>query len=209
MATRRLVGLTALLAATVLGLAGCAAGTPTMHGRSGDASRGTTTWQGWPVRVMGGAPNGYHFRTPSCSPPDTLPGTPVAIVVGDMGMMRVMGGVAPYGSRMLLRAMPSRVPVGQVTFVVANVGWRKHEFVVLPLPPGRAVGERVVDAHGRISESGSLGEASATCAAGEGDGIRSGAVGWVTLTLPAGNYELVCNLPNHYSSGMRQQFTVR
>jgi uncharacterized cupredoxin-like copper-binding protein len=38
--------------------------------------------------------------------------------------------------------------------------------------------------------------------------IASGSVGWVTLTLPPGHYELVCNLQNHYASGMRQELVV-
>jgi uncharacterized cupredoxin-like copper-binding protein len=61
---------------------------------------------------------------------------------------------------------------------------------------------------GKVDETGSLGEASADCAAGTGDGIPAGAVGWVTLTLPPGTYEIVCNLTNHYADGMYQRLTV-
>jgi uncharacterized cupredoxin-like copper-binding protein len=43
---------------------------------------------------------------------------------------------------------------------------------------------------------------------GTGEGIRAGTVGWTTLTLAAGRYELVCNLRNHYANGMHQQFLV-
>jgi uncharacterized cupredoxin-like copper-binding protein len=35
-----------------------------------------------------------------------------------------------------------------------------------------------------------------------------GASGWVTVTLPPGRYELVCNLPGHYAAGMYTQLTV-
>jgi uncharacterized cupredoxin-like copper-binding protein len=38
--------------------------------------------------------------------------------------------------------------------------------------------------------------------------VRAGTVGWVTVTLPAGHYELVCNLANHYADGMYQEFVV-
>jgi hypothetical protein len=55
---------------------------------------------------------------------------------------------------------------------------------------------------------GSLGEASANCAAGTGDGISAGAAGWGTLTMPPGHYELVCNLTNHYADGMHQEFIL-
>jgi len=125
-----------------------------------------------------------------------------------MGMSSMMGGVAPLGDRMMLRAVPASVPAGQVSFVIGNRGWRTHEMVVLPLAPGQAAGQRVPGSDGRVDEAGSLGEASASCAAGSGDGITSGAVGWVTLMLPAGRYELVCNLRNHYANGMYQELVV-
>jgi len=80
--------------------------------------------------------------------------------------------------------------------------------VILPLPGGAAAGQRVPGADGTVEETGSLGEASNSCAAGTGEGITSGAVGWTTLTLPAGRYELVCNLPNHYADGMYQELDV-
>ena len=52
----------------------------------------------------------------------------------------------------------------------------------------------VPDSAGKVDEAGNLGEASNTCADGSGDGIESGSVGWVTITLTSGHYELVCNL---------------
>ena len=80
--------------------------------------------------------------------------------------------------------------------------------VVLPLARGQQVGDRAVGADRRVDEAGSLGEASASCAAGEGEGIEPRAVGWVTLDLAPGRYEVVCNLPGHYAAGMRQLLTV-
>lgn len=50
--------------------------------------------------------------------------------------------------------------------------------------------------------------ASASCAAGAGDGIAAGAVGWLTLDLAPGHYELICNLANHYADAMYQELTV-
>ena len=49
---------------------------------------------------------------------------------------------------------------------------------------------------------------SASCAVGTGDGIASRAVGWTTLNLRAGRYELVCHLPNRYADGMWQEFDI-
>jgi uncharacterized cupredoxin-like copper-binding protein len=61
---------------------------------------------------------------------------------------------------------------------------------------------------GKVDETGSLGEASASCAAGSGEGIEAGSVGWVTLNLARGRYEVVCNLRNHYANGMHQLLVV-
>lgn len=83
-----------------------------------------------------------------------------------------------------------------------------HELVILPLPPG-GVGSRAVGSDGRVSETGSLGEASRTCGEGTGDGIALGAASWVTLHLEPGRYELICNLPGHYSMGMFTELEVR
>jgi uncharacterized cupredoxin-like copper-binding protein len=172
----------------VLALAGCASSQP-----AGPA--------------MMNPPTGYHFSRLTCAAP-ALPGRGVTVMVGDMGMTHMMNGTAPLGAPMMLRAQPSSVPAGPVSLVVENVGWRTHELVVLSLAPGAVVGQRAIGADGKVDESGSLGEASASCRAGSGDGIDSGAVGWTTLTLQPGRYELVCNLPNHYADGMRQELDV-
>lgn len=158
--------------------------------------------------MMGSVPRGYHLSRLKCSAPSSLPGTTAYVMLGDMGMTRMMSGIAPMGSHMMLRAVPATVPAGKVSFVVGNMGWRTHEMVVLPLARGQAAGQRVPGADGKVDETGSLGEASASCAAGSGEGIKAGTVGWVTLDLAPGRYELVCNLRNHYANGMHQLFVV-
>jgi uncharacterized cupredoxin-like copper-binding protein len=185
----------------VLLLAGCTSagqGGGGMMGQDGGPSGGTV-----------GGSQGYHYSRLSCSAPATLPGATVRVRLADMGMTRMMGGDAPMGSRMSLSVVPSSAAAGTVSFVASNVGWRTHELVVMPLAGQSAAGQRVPGPDGRIAEDGSLGEASASCAAGSGDGITSGAVGWVTLTLAPGRYELVCNLKNHYANGMYEEFDVR
>lgn len=182
-----------------LALAGCGSSSHTRgSGMMGGGSAGAG---------MGGG-SVYHYSRLACAAPAALPGRTVHVLLGDMGMTRMMGGTAPLGMRMLLRAGPGSVPAGRVSLVAANRGWRMHELVVLPLAAGRSDGGRVPGSDGKVDETGSVGEVSASCAAGAGDGIRAGAVGWTTLTLAPGRYELVCNLPHHYADGMHQILLV-
>jgi uncharacterized cupredoxin-like copper-binding protein len=202
----------ALAAVAVAGLTltGCATvNQPSGTGMMGGASNSRSGMMGgFGAGMMGSAPHGYSLSPLSCAAPSSLPRTTVYVMVGDMGMTRMMGGVAPLGQHMMLRAVPARVPAGQVSFVVGNMGWRTHELVVLPLDPGQVAGQRTPGSDGKVDETGSLGEASASCAAGSGEGIEAGTVGWVTLNLPAGRYELVCNLANHYANGMHQLLVI-
>lgn len=150
---------------------------------------------GGAFRSRASAPNGQ------CTAP-ALPGTVVDVELANMGGSRMMGGGGMMGGTMRVVANRQDVSAGTVSLRVANVGSLVHELVVLPLANGDQVGSRPVGTDGKVSEAGSLGEASNTCGAGAGDGINPGALGWVTLDLPPGNYELVCNLPGHYASGM-------
>jgi uncharacterized cupredoxin-like copper-binding protein len=157
---------------------------------------------------MMNAEPGYTYSRLSCSAPAALPGSTVTVMLGDMGMTQMMSGIAPLGAPMMLRAAPTSVPAGQVSLAVSNMGWRTHELVILPLAAGTPSGARVLGADGKVDETGSLGEASNNCAEGAGDGISAGAVGWTTVTLAPGRYELVCNLQNHYADGMHQAFVA-
>ena len=145
---------------------------------------------------------------PACTAP-ALPGQVVNVTLTDM-MGAMMGGAAQSNGGMM-RVLASRagVAAGTVSLRVTNTGALTHELVVLPLPAGQQPGSRPVGPDGTVSETGSLGEASATCAAGHGDGIAPGAVGWVTVTLRPGRYELACNLPGHYAMGMHSGLDVR
>jgi uncharacterized cupredoxin-like copper-binding protein len=156
---------------------------------------------GGAFRSHSSAPNGR------CSAP-SLPGTVVDVELANMGGSRMMGGGAMMGGTMRVVANRQDVNAGTVSLRVANIGSLVHELVVLPLAAGEQVGSRSVGSDGKVSEDGSLGEASNTCAAGAGDGIDPGALGWVTLNLPRGNYELVCNLAGHYASGMYTELRV-
>lgn len=157
---------------------------------------------------MMGGDSGYHFSAARCAGPSSVPGQRVSVSLSDMGMTRMMDGVAPLGAHMRLAAVPTTVRAGSVTFVGSNVGWRTHELLVLPLSAGSSAGQRRADADGKVSEEAKVGEASRSCAQGTGDGIAAGAVGWTTIALSAGRYELVCNVRNHYANGMHQELLV-
>jgi uncharacterized cupredoxin-like copper-binding protein len=131
----------------------------------------------------------------------------VTVLLADKGMTQVIGGTAPLGVHMMLRSSLTVIAAGQLSLVAENRGWRTHELVVLPLAAGASAGHRVPGADGKVSESGSIGEASANCATGAGAGISSRGASWTTLTLVPGRYELLCNLPNHYADGMWTEFT--
>lgn len=156
--------------------------------------------------MMGG--RSMMGSTATCAAPGNLAGSVVDVRLADMGMMTSGVDPAPLGIPMRLRTSTTNVPAGQISFVATNVGTRTHELVILPLATGQQAGALTPDADGKVSENGSLGEASAACASGAGDGITLGTTGWVTLTLAPGRYELVCNEPNHYADGMTAELDV-
>ncbi len=195
------------------------------------ASGGTGTGYGPP------GPSAASGATSSCSVP-SLPGSLTDVTLTDEGgaMMGADGGGSGYGGMMggsgdygggsgyggmmggsggyggvggmSVQVAPSSVSAGTVSFRVANDGLLTHELVVLPLAAGARPGQRPVGSDGKVPETGSLGEASGTCAAGAGDGIAAGSDSWLTLKLKPGHYELVCNLPGHYPAGMYTQLNV-
>jgi uncharacterized cupredoxin-like copper-binding protein len=195
---------TALLATTALVLAGCAVTTTTAPGAGGMGGSGS----GGMMR-SGSTAQPMMGRTLACASPAALPGSTVRVSLMDMGMMSgASTDPAPLGVRMVLRTDVVSVPAGQVSFVATDLGWRTHELVVLPLDAGEQAGQRVPGNDGKVDESGSLGEASAACAEGTGEGITAGSIGWATISLAPGRYELVCNMANHYADGMWQELVV-
>lgn len=159
-------------------------------------------------RLMGRGPGYFPGYSPQavCSAPASLPGRTIKVAFRDMGMGQMMGG--GVNGRMRLLVSSTTVAAGKVSFVATNLGMRDHELVVLPLADGQSAGQRAVGPDGKVDEGGSLGEASNSCGAGTGEGVHPGSVGWTTLNLAPGRYELVCNLPNHYSNGMYQVIRV-
>ena len=141
-----------------------------------------------------------------CSTP-ALAGSVVDVSLTNM-MNGQMGRGWMTGGSMRVVTSTDHVSAGMVSFRVANMGTLVHELVVLPLPATQIAGNRVATIDGRVDEMGSLGEVSNTCARGAGTGLSPGTVGWVTLQLPPGNYELFCDIAGHYAAGMYAELTV-
>lgn len=162
-----------------------------------------------------------QYPAATTCPMPALPGTVVDVNLTDMGSMMgpwgrgMMGQAGMMGPRMMpgmgmmrILVYPTSIPAGQVSLRVTNGGALSHELVVLPLANGQLPGKRLSGPDGRVDESGSLGEVSRTCGAGQGDeqspdyGIVPQAAGWTTITLAPGRYELICNIAGHYVAGM-------
>lgn len=148
---------------------------------------------------------GGFANNAGCAAPG-ITGTVVSVAATDMGGP-MMGGPGRMGG-MRLTGDRATVPHGRVSFLVTNAGRYTHEMVILPLPGTQIAGTRPVGGDGKIDEAGSLGEASATCGEGAGQGILPRSSGWVTVDLPPGRYELACNFAGHYTAGMYTQLTV-
>lgn len=157
------------------------------------------------VALLGAPSRARTAATAPCSAP-ALPGTTVKVNETDMGG-GMMGGPMMDGA-MRLSADRTSAPHGKVSFAASNLGSVPHELLILPLPQGQTPGTRTMGPDGRIDEAGLLGEASASCAAGEGQGILPRAASWVTVDLQPGRYELLCNYPGHYAAGMYAELTV-
>jgi len=120
--------------------------------------------------ASGGAPP----ASASCEAP-ALAGAVVNVSLTDMGDMMGPGMMGPSGhmrgmGMMRITADPATVSAGQISLRTNNFGALTHEVVILPLAPGQWPGQRAIGADGEVDESGSVGEASRTCGADEGEG---------------------------------------
>ncbi|MEX0847131.1 MAG: hypothetical protein WD023_05070 [Ilumatobacteraceae bacterium] len=94
------------------------------------------------------------------------------------------------------------VPAGPVTFTFYNAGTIVHEMLVVR--SDLAVGALPVDpGTGRFAE-----ESDRWQVVDEIPEYAPGETKALTVTLEPGTYQLVCNIPSHYVSGMATGFTV-
>jgi uncharacterized cupredoxin-like copper-binding protein len=108
------------------------------------------------------------------------------------------GPVAVTLSEWKVAPTAAAVSAGPVTFDVRNAGAQPHEMVVLKTPKAAAKLGKAGTA--RLPETGHVGEV------GE---LKPGASGKTTIDLKPGHYVLICNLPGHWTAGMRTDLTVK
>jgi uncharacterized cupredoxin-like copper-binding protein len=96
---------------------------------------------------------------------------------------------------------PSSTAAGTIDFSITNEGPSTHEFVVFKtdLTP-----EALPTTEGDVNEEGEGVEH-----VDEKEDIAAGTTTTLEVTLDAGNYVLLCNLPGHYKLGMHVGFTVK
>jgi uncharacterized cupredoxin-like copper-binding protein len=94
------------------------------------------------------------------------------------------------------------VPHGRITFTSTNAGTVPHELVVMKTdnPPNRLP----IDTPNAKAVEDGQGDKDM----GEVEDIAPGSTKSNTLTLPAGHYVLLCNLPGHYLQGMWVPLTL-
>ena len=126
------------------------------------------------------------------------------VLVGALAIALVPAGAALAGGstkvamdEFTLKASPKSVSAGKVTFSVKNSGSDRHELVVLKTATAAS---KLPVSGGRASEKGRVGAAK---------NIAAGKSKSLTLSLKKGHYVLVCNIPGHYTGGMRADFTVK
>ena len=101
---------------------------------------------------------------------------------------------------MYLHPSATVLKAGVAAFVVTNNGSIHHEFVIVTGDPTGTKG----DEPGRVSEGNHIGGDNGP----EIGDIPPGQTKVLTVTLAAGTYTAMCNLPGHYAAGMQFQFTV-
>jgi len=150
----------------------------------------------------------------SASPPGSTSSTPTAskavvnVTLTDSGGPRGVGTGELRPGLMGLTLDRATVPHGTVSFRVLNAGVVKHEMLILPLAQSQSAGTRPFGSDAKVDETGSMGEGGAQHEHSTDGGMAPHASHVMTLTLPPGEYELVCNIAGHYVSGMYGKLTV-
>ena len=111
------------------------------------------------------------------------------------------GGVDVALSDYVVAPAASSASAGEITFNLTNEASQTHEFVIFRTDVSSDA--MPVGAEGDVDEEGEGVEAI-----DEIEDIAAGADATLTVTLDAGSYVFLCNLPGHYRQGMHIGFTV-
>ena len=132
----------------------------------------------------------------------STPSTTVRVTVGD-----TKGLAGP----MSLSVSPDTAPAGDVTFVVTNTGTIDHEAIVLKtdIPVDKLPIDNAGDPPAPVASGGDkVGEDNNIGETGDPN-LKPGDTRTFTIkNMTAGNYDIVCNLAQHYGKGMRAAFTI-
>ncbi|OFW72944.1 MAG: hypothetical protein A2Y55_08235 [Actinobacteria bacterium RBG_16_68_12] len=120
----------------------------------------------------------------------------VLVVVGPVGASGTKTLVTVRLKEFKVLPSPLTAKRGAVAFAVKNVGKVDHELVVLKT---NVAPSKLPVKKGKAAEPGRVGRVGP---------IKPGASRTLTLTLRAGKYVLLCNLPGHYLAGQRIGFRV-
>ncbi len=94
-------------------------------------------------------------------------------------------------------------PAGEIKLTAPNTGKAPHELVLVKF--GGDPGKLPTQAGGEANE-GAFPESALPGEIGE---TEPGASGTLTVTLPAGKYVMLCNVPGHYKAGMYGTLIVK
>ena len=111
------------------------------------------------------------------------------------------GGIGATEADYSITLDESTAAAGEVTFDVTNEADQVHEFVVFKTD--LAEDALPTNEDGDVDEAGEGVEA-----VDEIEDIEGGTTQSLTVTLDAGNFVVLCNLPGHYKQGMHASFTV-
>ncbi len=139
---------------------------------------------------------------------------PLVLVVGLIPLAAACGGdddssssnpdeVAVTLKDFSLTPDKTTVPAGEVTFDIKNQGPSQHEFVVVRTDLAAAKLPYDESKFAVNEDSEQLTKVD------EKEAISKGDTTQLKVNLPPGHYVLFCNIPTHYSQGMRADFTVQ
>ena len=111
------------------------------------------------------------------------------------------GGIGVTEADYSVTPAETSAPAGELTFDITNDAEQTHEFVIFKTD--LAPDALPVNDDGDVDEEG-----EGVTHIDEIEDITGGSTQSLTVSLDAGNYVFICNLPGHYKQWMHTAFTV-